>query len=130
MPKKLTGTEIYDEYMQDTCDAVSKPKPPEPKPSPTPWYWDSLAAKIVDSADRLVLDYDDSDITEADCERIVACVNACANLNPQHIPELVRTMEGIKNQAFGHVTGKVGGDGYSLIVRMAATALNKLKGDQ
>lgn len=63
------------------------------KHTPTPWYFGhdkfSLHTPIAsedDPSGKPVA----SVLEKADAERIVACVNSCAGLNPEAIPELVQ----------------------------------------
>ena len=125
MPKKLTDTEIYDEYTRDTCDAVSKPKPLEPKPTPEPKggqedfrRW--LAVASEEEIDAWI------GAKNVKYERMKQCFDACAGLDPKHIQELVAAVESLKGWA-----PDADAVGYTLdAFDDVWGALSKLKGDQ
>lgn len=75
--------------------------------SPEPWYaWTGVVHVHIFDKDNIdddspnrpiakleINDYDTVEHAEADAARIVACVNACAGLNPEVVPELVGMLE-------------------------------------
>ena len=66
----------------------------KPKHTPEPWVIHDrfgICSKALDKVIVLAADgFPDSH--KVNCERIVACVNACAGINPEAVPEMLEAL--------------------------------------
>lgn len=66
--------------------------------APEPWHASPIGgARIISGSDGWTIAETPgaSEVEKPNAERIVSCVNSCAGINPEAVPDLIKALEGV-----------------------------------